>query len=112
MDFIWHLITNAFMAFILTIPFFLSVNLVLVLAGLGRPGHIEFVAKVRDSLRIYRQDMVLRCEGTKVYSVRYDRLRDRETVHEEYTGSLISLLTWSGGPRPVGEVLSLNPPVI
>lgn len=100
-----HFIEDIFISFILTIPFFAAVNIVLFLAAIGRPGHIEFVAKIRDTLRMYRPDMVLRCDGTKVSTVSYDRARDYESVRELYTGSIASLLTWSGPPRPAENVL-------
>jgi hypothetical protein len=105
MGFIEHLITNIFISLVLTIPFFLAVNIVLFLAAIGRPAHIEFVTGVRNTLRNRRPDMVLRCDGMKVSSVVYDRARDYESVRELYTGSLLSLLTWSGAPRSVKAVL-------
>ena len=52
MGFIEHLITNIFISLVLTIPFFLAVNIVLFLAAIGRPAHIEFVTGVRDTCGI------------------------------------------------------------
>ena len=106
MGFIEHLIVNVFISFVLTIPFFIAVNIVLFMAGVGMPAHIEFVARVRDTLRTLRPDVVLQCEGSKVFSVTYDRAKDSESVRALYTGSLVSLLTWSGAPRSAKTVLA------
>jgi hypothetical protein len=106
MSFVGHFFINAFLGVVLTVPFFLGVNLVLFLAGYGHPRRVKFAYTVRRALRGIPPGTVLQCNGGKVSAVVYSPARDEESVSHLYTASVLSLLTWSGGPQSAKSLLS------
>lgn len=96
-----HFIENVALSVLLSIAFFLGVNLILLLAARGGARALWLTFRIRRSLRNAPPETMLECHGRSVSVLRYDRATDQESSVAVYTAPYVSPLAWSTGPRTV-----------
>lgn len=96
-----HFIENVALSVLLSVAFFLGVNLILLLAARGGARALWFAFRIRRWLRNAPSKAILECRGRTVSVLRYDRAADQESSIAVYVAPNMSPLAWSTGPRSV-----------